>query len=810
MTDRIDRRRHGAGVWFVAALGVLFFLCGAVLAVGGVWLAALGGSLYYVVAGIGLLATAILLWMRRAEALYLYGVVVAGTVAWALWEVGPNGWALVPRLVGPLVLLVLVVAATPWLAPFRHRPGTALGWATACIVIIAAGAGAIALISQPSTAALATIAPPSGSMADPSRIHTGADWPAYGGSYAARRYSPLDQIKPGNVAELRKVWTYHTGDLPSEAAKGTYGAETTPLKIGETLYLCTPKNIMIALDAASGKERWRYDPEVSDKYIPYTAACRGVVYYTVPDADPQSACATRIIEGTLDARLIAVDARSGEPCADFGRNGAVDTAVGIGQNVPGMYSITSPPTVVRGVVVVGHQVLDGQKRDAPSGVILGYDAVTGELRWAWDMVKPELTGLPPPGETFTRGTPNMWTIASGDEQLGLVYLPLGVSAVDYWSSTRTERGKEFATSLVALDVTTGKPAWHFQTVRNDVWDYDLGSQATLVDFPGPNGSVPALILPSKRGDLFVLDRRTGTPLTGVEERKVPQGGVEPEQRAKTQPFSLYATLQKPDLVEADMWGMSPIDQMVCRIQFRMASYEGIFTPPTTDRHWIEYPGYNGGSDWGGIAVDPTRGLIVANYNDMPNYNRLVPRAEADRRGWAPRNQARGEIGGAEGAGDPQAGTPFAINVNAGWRLPGTGLLCKQPPYGGLRAIDLRSGETVWDRPLGQARTNGPFGIPSMLPLTIGTPNNGGPVVTAGGLIFIAATTDNLIRAVDLATGKTVWTDVLPAGGQATPMTYEVAGKQYLAIMAGGHHFMETPIGDELVVYALPDSAVASR
>ncbi|PZA11528.1 membrane-bound PQQ-dependent dehydrogenase, glucose/quinate/shikimate family [Rhodopseudomonas palustris] len=786
------------------------FLCGVVLAAGGAWLAALGGSPYYVVAGVGLLATAILLWMRRAAALYVYGIVVAGTVAWSLWEVGPNGWALVPRLVGPLVLLILVVAATPWLVPFRHRLGAALGWAAACIAVAAAGALVIALINQPSTAAVAAAAPLSGGMQDPSRLHPGTDWPAYGGSYAARRYSPLDQIKPGNVAELRKVWTYHTGDLPSQAAKGTYGAETTPLKVGDSLYLCTPKNIMIALDAASGKERWRYDPKVSDEYIPYTAACRGVVYYAVPDADPQSACASRIIEGTLDARLIAVDARNGKPCADFGRDGAVDTTVGIGQNVPGMYSITSPPTVVRGVVVTGHQVLDGQKRDAPSGVILGYDAVTGALRWAWDMAKPELTGLPPKGETFTRGTPNMWTTASGDEELGLVYLPLGVSAVDYWSGSRGELEKKFATSLVAIDVTTGKPAWHFQTVRNDVWDYDLGSQATLVDFPGPAGLVPALILPSKRGDLFVLDRRTGKPLTGVEERRVPQAGVEPEQRAQTQPFSLYATLQKPDLVEADMWGMSPIDQMVCRILFRKASYKGIFTPPTTDRHSIEYPGYNGGSDWGGIAVDPVRGLIIANYNDMPNYNRLVPRAEADRRGWAPRNQARGKIGGAEGAGDPQAGAPYAINVNAGWRLPVTGLLCKQPPYGGLRAIDLKSGETMWDRPLGQARTNGPFGIPSMLPLTIGTPNNGGPVVTAGGLIFIAATTDNLIRAVDLATGKTVWTDVLPAGGQATPMTYSVGGKQYLAIMAGGHHFMETPIGDELVVYALPDSAVASR
>lgn len=214
-----------------------------------------------------------------------------------------------------------------------------------------------------------------------------------------------------------------------------------------------------------------------------------------------------------------------------------------------------------------------------------------------------------------------------------------------------------------------------------------------------------------------------------------------------------------------MWGMSPIDQMICRIEFRQASYSGLFTPPTSDRHSIEYPGYNGGSDWGGIAMDPVHGILIANYSDMPNYNRLVPRAEADRLGWAPRNQSRGKIGGAGGAGDPQAGAPYAIDVNAGWRLPVTGLLCKQPPYGGIRAIDLKTGATIWDRPLGQARTNGPFGIPSMLPVTIGTPNNGGSVVTAGGLVFMAAATDNLIRAIDIKTGKTIWTDRLPAGGK---------------------------------------------
>ena len=541
-----------------------------------------------------------------------------------------------------------------------------------------------------------------------------------------------------------------------------------------------------------------------------------MTYHARANADPAEPCATKIIEGTLDGRLVAVDARTGRPCPAFGQNGAVSIKTGMGDPYPGMVSITSAPVIVRGVIVTGHQVLDGQKRWNASGVIQGFDVETGALRFAWDMMRPDITTLPPEGQTYTPGTPNMWTTATGDEALGLVYLPMGNSAADYYSSLRRPAEDDYSSALVALDVTTGKPRWRYQTVRRDVWDYDLGSQATLVDMPTAGGVVPAVILPSKRGEIFVLDRRTGQPLHGVEDRPAPRGGVEPDQRAPTQPYSLFATLAKPVLTERDMWGMSPIDQMVCRIQFRKAAYEGEFTAPTADRHWVQYPGYNGGSDWGGVALDPRRGVIVANYNDMPNYNRLVPRAEADRLGWFSRDDPRyiqqqkelanrgGNLSKAEGAGDPQEGVPYAIDVNAGWRLPFTGLLCKQPPYGGIRAIDVQTGKTLWDRPFGTARKNGPFGVPSMLPLEIGTPNNGGAVVTAGGLIFIASATDDLIRAIDIETGKTVWSDVLPAGGQANPMIYEQNGRQYLVIMAGGHHFMETPEGDSVIAYALPE------
>jgi len=782
-------------------IGFIVALIGLVLLIGGAWLALLGGSLYYLVTGAAMIASGLMLMRGMRLGGWLYILIFILTVLWALWEVGTNGWALVPRVIAPLVLLVGVLLAMAPLSTDLRRWRIAWGASAGVVALFILCGFTLGWLNRPVPA----MALPGARMAmtDPALMQAGADWPAYGGSEAARRYSPLTQITPGNVGSLRRAWMIHTGDLPSPAAMNTYGAENTPLKVGDTLYVCTPKNIVIALDPATGKQRWRFDPKVPDDAIPYTAACRGVSYYAMPEAAPGQACAQRIIFGTLDARLFALDARTGRTCQDFGSNGQVDTKIGMGATPPGYVSINSPPTIVRGVVVTGHQVLDGQDRWAPSGVIRGFDAVTGKLRWAWDMMHPDWDGYPPEGETWARGTPNMWTTASGDEQLGLVYLPMGNAAADYYSSLRRPAENMYATSLVALDVITGKPRWRFQAVKNDVWDYDFGAQATLIDFPAAGGAVPALVLPSKQGDIYVLDRRTGRPLTPVGTIRAPGGGVEPAQRAPTQTVSLWHTLRKADLTERDMWGMSPIDQMICRIQFRKASYQGFYTPPTADRRSIEYPGYNGGTDWGGVAVDPVRGVIVANYNDMPNYVRLVPREEANRRGWAPRDQARGRIGGAEGAGDPQANTPYAIDVNAGWRLPFTGMLCKQPPYGGIRAIDIATGKTIWDRPLGTARTNGPFGIPSMLPVTIGTPNNGGAVVTASGLVFIAAATDNLIRAIDLKTGRTVWSDVLPAGGQATPMTYEANGKQYLVLYAGGHHFMETPVGDEVIAYALP-------
>ena len=662
--------------------------------------------------------------------------------------------------------------------------------------LLASLAGAVLGLAAPSVLAQgggASEPPPERAMPVP----VGADWPYYGGDGMAQRFSPLTQITPANVGQLERAFVFHTGDLPPGDGAGRYAAETTPLKIGDSLVMCTAMNRMISIDAATGEERWRFDPEVPREAIPYGATCRGVAAYTDPDRPEGEACKVRVIEATLDARLIALDVETGEPCTDFGSGGQVDLWEGIGEKVPGFYAVTAAPTIVGGIVVTGAQVKDGQAEDAPSGVVRGFDAVTGALAWAWDLAAPEeMRGGPPEGKTYTRGTPNMWTTATADELRGIVYLPLGNSAVDYYGSNRSEAENAYATSLVALDAATGEELWHFQTLRRDVWDYDLGAQPTLLDYKGE----PAILLSSKQGDLYILNRETGAPLTPVGElTDLPQGEIEPDFVADSQPVSLWATLRKPPLTEKRMWGITPIDQLYCRIRFRQMVYDGYLTPPST-RNYIQYPGYYGGNDWGSVAVDTSRGLLIANYNDIPNLTRLVPRAEADAEGMRP----IGSPERAAGRGQPQVGAPYGVTTNAGWRSGLTELPCTQPPYGGITAIDLATGEPVWDTPLGTARRNGPFGLPSRLPLKIGTPNNGGAVLTASGLIFIGAAVDNLFRAIDIETGETLWSDALPAGGQANPISYEVDGRQYVLIAATGHHAMETGVSDAIIAYRLPD------
>ena len=785
--------------WAAIALSVVLALIGIVLTIGGAWLALLGGSIYYVIAGIVMLVSAWFLFRGRLLGGWIYIGLFILSAVWGFAESRGNAWAMIPWLVAPLVLLIAVLLVMPTLTPDRNRWKLAGGGIALGIIFVVASFAVLG--STGGNAALALPSQNSPGMSDPSLQTAGADWPDYGGTNAAWRYSPLTQINPANVGKLEKVWEVHTGGLPTNPSyTKLYGTENTPLKVGNLLYTCTAKNVIIALDAATGKPVWRVDPKVPDKWIPYTTACRGLAYYQTPGAAAGTLCAGRIIEGTLDSRLIAVDALTGRPCTDFNGTGQQDTKIGMGPVYPGLASINSAPTIVRGIIVVPHQILDGQCRCSPSGVIQGFDAKTGKLAWAWDVEHPDWNGYPPAGQTWAKATPNSWMSSSGDEKLGLAYLPMGNYAADYISTGRPERSNQVSSAIVAINVTTGKPRWVFQMVKKDVWDYDVGSTPSLIDYKG----TPALLVASKQGDLYVLDRATGKSLAPIGSVAAPPGGVEPGERVPRQIVSLWHSLKRPPLVESDMWGMSPIDQMVCRIQFRQADYRGEFTPPRVDKYTVEYPGYNGGSDWGSLSIDPVRGVAIANYNDMPNYLKLMTRAEANKKGIKPRFAT--DIASTQAhAVDPQWGVPYAIHVNAGWRMPFTKLMCKRPPYGGIRAIDIATGKTLWDHPLGTARRNGPFNIPTLLPFAIGTPNNGGAVTTASGLIFIAAATDDLLRAIDERTGKVVWSVPLPAGGQATPIVYEQNGREYVVIFAGGHHFMETPMGDSVIAYALPNT-----
>ena len=811
--------RPGAG-WRLAFILITLFigLFGLAMAIGGVWLIAVGGSWYYALAGLALVAGSVQLARRRRNAQLIIGAAWVASLAWALWEVGFDGWGLVPRVVGVTVLFMLSLILSPMLnaasravaAPVGpgggrrnafNRGQVAGAVASLAVLLVLGVVVARGGVRMSDMAELPALANSAGSG-------TGADWPFYGGDANAQRYSGLNQITPDNVGRLERAFVFHTGDLPAKGER--YSPANTPLKIGNDLLMCSAKNILIAVNAATGEERWRFDPEVPSNGIAHAAVCRGVATYTAPELAPDAACKTRVISTTLDARIVAVDLRDGKPCADFGTKGQVDLWKDLGKKVPGWYSPTAAPTVVRGVIVTGAQVRDGQDEDAPSGVIRGFNAVTGELAWAWDLGNPDNIHGPKEGQTYTRGTPNMWTTAVGDEKLGLVYLPISNSSIDYYGGNRSEAENKYSDSLVAVDVTTGRDVWHFQAMHRDLWDYDLGSQPSMLDYPGADGKpVAAILLPTKQGDMYIFDRATGKPLIPIGSVKAPKlGSVEPSVVSDTQPTSGWHSLRPEPKTEASMWGFSPIDQLMCRIQFRQSNYAGYLTPPSSDKPWIQYPGYNGGSDWGSVAIDPVRRIVIANYNDVPNRSQLIPREQADKMGVKPIYASADANAKAAGKGEggssvyPQINAPYAIKVNAGWRNIGTGVPCTAPPYGGIRAISLDTGKTIWDGPLGTARRNGPWGIPSYIPFDIGLPNNGGSVVTAGGLVFIGAATDNLFRAIDIKTGKTVWTDVLPAGGQANPIVYEVNGEQYVLIAATGHAFMETGNSDAIIAYKL--------
>lgn len=763
------------------------------LIVGGGYLLSIGGSPYYVLAGLCTLGSAIGIAARRIEGAYAYALLLLLTLPWAFWESGLNGWALLPRLFAPMVL------GLPLLLPALRRQLSRSGDSTAprsgrkfltAALIGTLALSALTLAVRPSDPAdpvyqTGMFAGPVSGVSRNVRADGDGDWQHYGRDAGGKRFSPLDEITPANVSNLTEAWRVHIGP--------TLGLEATPLKIGDSLYACNAYNDVVALDAETGRLRWRFNAHVDIDKVPYTV-CRGVAYYKVPNA--QGPCVERIITNTTDSRLIALDAATGRPCDGFGEHGQVSLLPGLAPQNTSFYAVTSAPTIVAGKIVLGGWVSDGMKWGEPAGVVRAFDAVTGNLAWAWDVGRPDRQTLPPPGESYTPSTPNVWAPMSADEALGLVYVPSGNPAVDYFGGFRRPFDEKYGSAVTAIDAATGRTRWTFQTVHHDLWDWDTASQPTLVDIPTAGGMRHALIQPTKRGEIFVLDRETGKPIKTVEERAVPQGGIVPGERlSPTQPFSVaMPSFRGPDLTEKSMWGATPLDQLWCRIKFREARYEGTATPPGF-KPSIAYPGFNGGIDWGSASVDPVRHILFVNSNRVPNYNVIVTRAEARRE-----QLVFGKKHGALNA--PQINTPYVTIIKV--FLSPLGIPCNQPPFGMLAAVDLPSGKLMWSQPFGSARASGPLGTRSMLPLTIGTPNGGGTLATASGLLFSGATQDGEFRAFDATTGKVLWKSDLRAGGQSTPMTYisPQSGKQFVVVAAGGNPILGSVLGDYIVAYRL--------
>nr|USU31157.1 membrane-bound PQQ-dependent dehydrogenase, glucose/quinate/shikimate family [Methylobacterium sp. OTU13CASTA1] len=787
-------------IWTRRAVATLLFLVGLGLATGGTALVWYGGSPYYLLTGLAVVASGALIWRRDERGLALYVAVLAATTAWAIWEVGFDAWQLLPRLLAPFVL-GFALLLPPVFRIGRHASSAraAAGPAVTGIMAAALFVGGLLHAAGPGAPAepilrrgMADGVP--SPLAQPLARVTHEDWPAFGNDQGGTRFSPLADLTPANVGKLAVAWEAETGpDTPGPAT----ALEATPIMVGDALYLCDGHNRVFALEAETGRERWRHDRSYG--VPPSGKPCRGVAHYRVPDAS--GLCAARIIAASQTPELIALDAGTGAPCTDFGKAGRVDLREGLSAYPEGQYYVSSAPQIIRGKAVVGGGIPDGQFWGGPSGVIRAFDARTGELAWAFDAGQPDRAGPPPPGETYTPSSPNSWAPISADEALGLVYLPMGNATPDNFGGQRRPFDEAVSSAVIALDAETGRLRWRFQATHHDIWDYDTPSQPTLLDMPTANGIRPALIQPTKRGEIFVLDRETGQPIKPVTEVSAPQDGTAAGERlAPTQPASLdLPALRGATLRESDMWGATPIDQMVCRILFRRSRYEGHLTPITLDKPVLIDPGSVGGVNWGSASVDIDRGIMVANWMRFPDRVELLTRAEAERRKL---KLADGKGPGGD-ADRPMLNTPYG--AFGGLFMSPLGIPCTAPPWGLIAAVDLSSGRLLWSKPLGTARDTGPFGIPSMLPLTVGTPVSGGSVVTRGGLVFVGASMDRTFRALDAATGRELWQARLPGGGNATPMTYRspVSGRQFVVVAAGGKPPLAISLGTKLVAYALP-------
>lgn len=625
-----------------------------------------------------------------------------------------------------------------------------------------------------------------------------ARWNHYGGGQHGMQYSSLSQISRDNVDDLEEVWRFRTGEL-GEGHREPFAFQANPILVEGRLYLPTGSAIVFALDPATGEEIWRHDPEI-DRSKPHAEiANRGVTSWIDPEAESGSSCRHRIFVGTLDARLISLDGETGELCEGFGDGGQVwlDRDVRAEEGPWVNYTITSPPVIVDDVVVVGSAIGDNRAVESELGVVRGIDARTGEERWRWDPV-PRTAEDPAyaawqSDEAARNGSANAWAPLSADPELGLVFVPTGSASPDFYGGER-EGGNPYANSLVALRAASGEVAWYQQLFHHDVWDYDLSAQPTLVELEHEGETIPAVLQGTKTGYIFSFNRETGEPIFEIEERPVPQGGVAGEHLSPTQPFPVAPpTIARHDVVtEDDAWGLMYFDTRACRKRIARLKSEGLFTPPGVEGI-VQLPGYAGGINWGGLAFEPDEQTVVVFSMDVPMEVALIPRDELQS------VHESGEFDDFEIA--RMSGTPYAMRRTM--LSSPLGMPCTAPPWGWLAAIDMRKGTINWRRSVGSIQDLAPAIVPN---LELGVGGLGGPIITAGGIVFMAATQDDYLRAFDLKDGETLWEGRLPAGGQATPMTYylEETGRQYVVIAAGGHARLGTTPGDYVIAYALAD------
>jgi quinoprotein glucose dehydrogenase len=642
----------------------------------------------------------------------------------------------------------------------------------------------------------------------PAAPDTLGDWGAYGRDALGGRWSPLTEIRRDNVARLAVAWSTRTGEAALPVADhDRFSLEATPVVVDGTMYVSTPLGRVLALDPVTGARRWTYDPGLDQRLRFGDFTNRGVAVWLDRDARPDAPCRRTVFVGVLDARLVALDAATGRPCARFGAGGVVNLRHGL-RNAPAFteeYELTSPPVVVNGVVVVGSAVADNGRVAAPSGEVRGFDARTGALRWTWDPVPqdprdPAWPTWEGPG-AHRAGAANAWSVLAADPERDLVFVPTASPSPDYYGGERPGDNR-YANSVVALRASTGRVVWHFQTVHHDLWDYDNAPPPALVTLRRDGRELPVVLQATKTGQLFVLHRETGEPVFPVEERPVPASDVAGERAAVRQPFSALPQLGLARLAAADVWGLTDADRAACRREVAALRNDGMFTPPSL-RGTLVAPSNVGGAHWGGVAFDPVRQIAVVPVNRLAAVVQLLPRAQFDSSRALAR---RGERLDGDWEYAPMAGTPYGMRRRI-LRAP-SGLPCTPPPFGALVAISLTTGRVLWEVPLGTMRGPVPDEVVATLPGGGGSPNLGGPVVTASGVVFIGGAVDRALRAFDIETGRELWRAALPAGAKATPMTYRVRGRQYVTVAAGGGSLWGK--GDAIVTFALPDARADAR